>query len=116
MTAGMAGAEHEAWRARNFIPFSALPTKRGVPRLDADGFPLRKDSEAYFQRERERARRERQARRDHERRERERRQVERFIKSYRRRRRPTFEQIAGDVAQTIQTILTPTHELESNDV
>jgi hypothetical protein len=109
-------AEHEAWRARNFIPFSALPTKRGVPRLDADGFPLRKDSEAYFQRERERARRERQARRDHERRERERRQVERFIKSYRRRRRPTFEQIAGDVAQTIQTILTPTHELESNDV
>lgn len=99
-----------AWEERNFMPFDCVPTKRGIPVLDADGYPLRKHSEAYFRRQRELERQERQRQRELERLHRERIQVEKFKARVERiraeKRARTFEGAAHNVAITLANLRT----------
>lgn len=96
---------HAEWRERNFIPFSAVSWTRldwvSVPNIDREGYPLRKDQEAYYRSQREEVKRRRQVQRAREQREREQRQLERFKAGVRRRRRPNFNAHAAEVARTL---------------
>ncbi len=98
-----------AWRERNYMPVSSLPAQgKGslgyVPRLDREGYPLRKDSEAYFRAQRAADRRKRRAEREHEAQVRYERQVERFARGMRNRRRTTFTQRAANIAAELRQV------------
>lgn len=114
------------WESRNRMPVSFLPSEgdsfalRQVPRLDRDGYPLRKDSEAYFRMQRAAERAERRKQREHEARERQRQQVERFARrmkrqrEHKRRQKYRFEYIAAELATTLANLHeSPTTERES---
>ncbi len=98
-----------AWRERNYMPVASLPAQGSgplnyVPRLDREGYPLRKDSEAYFRMKRAGERNRRRAAREHEARQRYERQVERFARGMRNRRKPSFVQTAAQIASELRAV------------
>lgn len=100
---------HQEWVERNHIPLSELPTERlvgvSVPKLDRDGYPFRKDADAYFIRKRKRERAAKRqaaetAKRDR-RLARERRAFERFRCDITRRRRRGFVEVAMETTEDL---------------
>jgi hypothetical protein len=100
----------EEWYERNYIPTSALTCDRiagvDIPRLDAEGYPLKKDIERYWLGVRERERQATREERERERREAEERRVEAFKARIRREREknPTIEQLTGRVMRELSYI------------
>lgn len=113
----------DEWFARNHMDVNELPTlasdwsdpMRYVRKVDTDGRPFRKDSEAFFRKQRERERAVQRAERARRERERFDAQVERFAHTMRRRRRPTFEAVAANVAAELRNVRESIARLESED-
>jgi hypothetical protein len=87
-----------AWNQRNRIPFDRLV------RINGEGYPLWSEVRSVRSAEAARRRAETRNRRALEAAERERRAIERFKASVRRRRKPTFEQRAAEVAVELAAI------------
>lgn len=101
---------HAEWLERNTIPQSALSPMRlrsvmaYVPKLDDDGYPLVKDVERHYRLQRQAERMDRRRAREAEEQARYQRQLERFEQSIKRRRKPTFERIAHELASDLATV------------
>lgn len=121
---------HAAWLERNTVPADELPVMGGanpsvmryVPKLDpSDGLPFRKDSEAYFLRQRKRERQIRRLARQDQARQRHERNVQRFAtrmrtqRKLKQRRDNAFVYIASELADTLAQINVTTNEQESED-
>lgn len=95
---------YREWRERNYIPFAAVTWVRkygvSVPNIDAEGYPTRKDQEAYYRAQRAEARAAKARERRHEAWLREQRQLERF----KARRRLSFTERAAEVAAELAAI------------
>lgn len=95
----------EGWIERNFIPLSAVSTDAdGIPILDSDGHAMRKDSEAYFRKLRERQRVQRRLQREAEDSARLRLRARRVLERRQRRRAETFFGRADRVANELRAM------------
>lgn len=99
----------KAWIERNHMPLSAVDTdEHRIPILDADGYPLRKNSERYFREVRERDRQTRRHQREAEEQARIRRHAHRLYERrqsrVQRRRELSFEGTADRVARELRDL------------
>lgn len=102
----------EGWIERNFIPLTAVShDSDGIPILDENGHAMRKDSEAYFKKQRRAERARRRLEREAEDNARLRRRARRVIERRERRRAETFIGRADRVANELRTLRL---ELESS--
>lgn len=97
---------YKEWYDRNHIPYTAVTWTRVngtlVPNIDRDGYPTRKDQEAYYRSQREQARAERRREKAREEREKMERQLERLRRK--REAKADFETRARIVARDLANL------------